>query len=425
MPFSVSAPRAALAALLALLAGAAAATPRSAVDGIAQAIEDRYYDEARAGQIAAELRAAATAGTFDALTDPRDLATALAERLRPSDAHFNVRWVDPAADAPRPAREAPPPERERRGNYGIQRVEVLPGNIGYLDLRLLAGFEFGEPDAPARRAIEAALDLLSRTDGMILDLRQSPGGSPAMVGYLASAFTARGKDVFNTFHGRNGRTMSEAPLDWYPSPRVEVPLFVLTSGRTGSAAEALAYTLQQSGRARVVGQTTGGAANPGDEVDAGDGFRVFVSVATPVNPISRDNWEGRGVVPDIAAPVDGATGKAQRLALAAILARRPDATDARWVLDALQAADAPPKSIDTGRFVGHYGELRVRAEAGGLLLERGRRPPQLLLPLEGDLFSVADDPTRRVAFQHDAAGAIVALETLSSDGATTRHRREN
>jgi hypothetical protein len=412
----------------ALAVTAAAATdPRAAAGRVADAIEEHYYDAQRAAEVAQALRTAAADGRFDALTDPRDLATALTDRLRPADAHFGVKWSDPAA-APAATSAAPAvpvsqAESERRGNYGIQRVEVLPGNVGYLDLRMLAGFEFGEPDQPAREAIEAALRLLARTDAMILDLRANPGGSPAMVGYLTSAFTTRGQDVFNTFHGRGGRTLSEAPLDWYPTPRPDIPLYVLTSGRTGSAAEAVAYTLQQSRRAIVVGQTTIGAANPGGEIDVGDGFRVFVSVATPINPLSHDNWESRGVVPDIAVEPDLAPERAQREALQAIVGRRPDAVRARWVLEALQAADAA-HTVDASAYAGRYGEVTIAAEAGQLVLRRDRRPALRLLPLGGDRFSVIGEPTRRIGFDRDAAGTIVALENSVAEGPSVRHRRD-
>lgn len=411
----------------AVTAAAAAIDPRAAADRVADAIEEHYYDARRAAEVAQALRAAAADGRFDTLTDPRDLATALSERLRPTDAHFGVKWSEPSA-APAAASAAPAApvsqaESERRGNYGIQRVEVLPGNVGYLDLRMLAGFEFGEPDQPAREAIEAALRLLARTDAMILDLRANPGGSPAMVGYLTSAFTTRGQDVFNTFHGRGGRTLSEAPLDWYPTPRPDIPLYVLTSGRTGSAAEAVAYTLQQSRRATVVGQTTAGAANPGGEIDVGEGFRVFVSVATPINPLSRDNWEGRGVVPDIAVEPDLAADRAQREALQVIVKRRPDAVRARWVLEALQAAEAA-RTVDADAYAGRYGEVTIAAEAGQLVLRRERRPALRLLPLGEDRFSVIGEPTRRIGFDRDAAGTIVALENSVADGPSVRHRRD-
>ena len=231
-------------------------------------------------------------------------------------------WTDaalaPAGEGPVVER-APSPDRHRRGNYGVRRAEVLPGNVGLLDLRGFAPFEFGVAGQPERQAIDAALQLLAGTDALIIDLRENGGGAPQMVGYLSSAFVKKDADIFNTFRGR-GRTMSEAPLDWHPQPRLDTPLFLLTSARTASAAEAFAYTLQGAKRATVVGEASMGAANPGGDVDAGHGFTVFVSFATPINPITRDNWEGRGVIPDVMVAQDEALETARRLALEAALA---------------------------------------------------------------------------------------------------------
>ncbi|HEV8695600.1 MAG TPA: hypothetical protein VGQ93_15680, partial [Lysobacter sp.] len=186
-----------------------AQTPRDRVDGVAQAIEGNFYDVKRAGQIASDLRAAAERGEFDTLKDPRDLATVLTDRLQPLDHHFRVSWSADAVEPPRGSSGHPPstnvaapqhrgspmprvamqPIRapqagavaprqspdfatmQRRNNYGVRRVEVQPGNIGYIDLREFADFEFGNTNQPARQAIEAALQLVSGTDALIIDLR--------------------------------------------------------------------------------------------------------------------------------------------------------------------------------------------------------------------------------------------------------------
>lgn len=416
-------------ALLSLLpTSQARESPRVQVDGIARSIEQNYFDEARGRSIAAGLRAAAARGEFDQLRDAHELASALSTRLEPFDRHFRVRWEAPQPARPATAGGPPAPGAAQQGaprdNHGVQRVEVLSGNLGYLDLRGFAGFEFGATDQPARKTIDAALQLLSGTDALIIDLRDNRGGAPQMVGYLSSAFVKPGADIFNTFHGRD-RTMTEAPLDWHPQPRLDAPLFLLTSGRTASAGEAFAYTLQSAGRATVVGDASMGAANPGAEVDAGHGFSVFVSFATPINPITKANWEGRGVTPDVAAAPSAALATARRLALEAVLARglaADAATDTRWALEALQAETAPV-TVRAGDYVGRYGALAV-AEAGGrLVVAQGRRPQRALLPLGGDRFAIAENPSQRVVFERDAKGNVVALESRWSDGTIARHGR--
>ena len=399
------------------VAGAQQRPPRETVEAVAAAIESTYFDAKRAAEIAKDLRAQNRRGDFDTLA-PADLATALTDRLKPLDRHFGVHW-----DAPSPAggpRRAPAP----RPDTGVRRVEVLPGNLGYLDLAFFAGFDFADKAAPPRLAIDAALQLLAWTDAVIIDLRNNGGGSPAMVGYLSSAFTPRGADIYNTFHSREG-TSSEAPLDWHPAPRLEVPLYVLVSARTGSAAEALAYTLQSAGRATVVGETTAGAANPCGHVDVGHGFSVFVSDGSPVNPITKRNWEGDGVVPTLAVDPSDALRVAQVQALERVLARstREDAmTEVRWALEALQAHGQRPVA-PLAPLAGTYGDIVASADGDALLLKQGRRPVRALRPLPNGEFFYDGEPHRRVAFGRDADGRVTALELRFADGSTSRHRR--
>ena len=290
------------------------ATPRAQVAGVAQAIEDHYFDADRGRDIATGLRSAADTGVFDAQTSPQALAKALTARLKPLDGHFRVRVLRPG-ERESMAERWPPPEASR--DSGITRVEVLPGSIGVLGLREFTHFEFDREDAPARQAIDAALEKLSGAAAVVVDLRGNRGGSPAMVGYLASAFVARGADIFNTFHSRAG-TQSEAPAAWYRAPRPTVPLYVIVNARTGSAAESFAYTLQQAGRATIVGEASGGAANPGAPVPTPGGLAVFVPTGSPVNPFSGGNWEGTGVQPDVRVPSAAALDTALRLARAAV-----------------------------------------------------------------------------------------------------------
>jgi hypothetical protein len=399
----------------------AAREPRATVEAVAAAIEANYFDEARARVIASGLRAAGADGDFDALIEPLDLATALSEHLRPQDRHFHVRWSEPVpARADTSARRSPP----AASNHGIRKVELLPGNIGYLDLGFFARFDFDDRQAAPRLAIDAALQLLAWSDAVLIDLRNNGGGSPAMVGYLASAFTPKGADIYNTFHSRAGTT-SEAPRDWHPAPRLEVPLYILVSARTGSAAEALAYTLKHAGRAVIVGEATAGAANPGGPVDVGAGFSVFVSDGSPVNPITRRNWEGDGVAPDIPVAAEEALRIAQIDALERLLAgstSEDGRVPARWALDALRAhgLDAPR---DLAVLAGSYGEIRIEVAEGHLSLRQGRRPARHLAPLPGGEFFFVDEPHRRVAFERGADGIPLALELRFADGGKSRFRR--
>ncbi|WP_312784767.1 S41 family peptidase [Brevundimonas sp.] len=405
----------------------APAAPRVVVGQIAAAIRDAYFDPAKAETIATALETEAAAGRYDALTDPRDLETALTARLEPYDQHFSVGRPAPSGSAPARSTTAssglvpvPFPVVAARSGQGFRAVQILPGNVGLIEMRFFGNFE--GPDDPARKQVDAALQLVSNTDAVIIDLRNNGGGSPAMVGYLVSAFVGPDADVYNRFHSREGESR-EAPAQPYAAPRVDVPVYVLISGRTGSAAEAFAYTMQAAGRAVIVGETSGGAANPGGPVFTPSGYRVFISTGSPTNPLTGGNWEKVGVRPDVAVPAEDALKTAWKAALA----NQPDAApaaviEAAWVGDAL---DAPVLSVDPAAYLGAYGGSVVQASADGLTWRNERRPAWRLRPLSPDLFFDVDEPYRRIRFVRDEAGRVTALEVLDSQTGVSRLLRRS
>ena len=201
---------------------AALGAPHGTVDGLATIIDNNFYDPAKAREIATQLRTEAQAGKFDGISDPRDLASALTRKLKAFDHHFNVTWTAKPASVraqsgSTDAAPTAPAVQDRRSSYGFRSVEMRPGALGYIDMRFFADFSFNKPDEPARRAADAALQLISGADAVIIDLRYNGGGSPAMVGYLVSAFTPRDADIYNVFRRRDG-TDSERPKEAVRSP---------------------------------------------------------------------------------------------------------------------------------------------------------------------------------------------------------------
>ena len=415
---------AALCLLISAPAFAQTVAPRPVVEEAAAAIEAHYWSEELGTQIATDLRRANEAGEFDRYTDPRDLAAALTARLQPRDAHFSVQWsAEEQAAQAGPQPEGPPqgqPNRAEldaaaaRGAYGFTRVEMLPGGVGYIDLRAFANFSPDDAEtSPARRAADAAMSLLAGASAIIIDERDCPGGSPAMVGYLSAYFTAPGADIFNTFRSRRGERSERNFVDPRGERRLDTPLFIVTSGRTGSACEAFAYTLGSADRATIVGQRSGGAANPGGEGPLRDGFSMFISGGSPVNPITGRNWEGDGVPVDVEVASHDALRRARVLALEAILAGAPSANAAReaqWALDAVNAEGATLPARTLRQYAGDYGARRIALENDRLVLYRDRRPGLTLTPLGDDLFAVdGAAPLQRVRFERDSRGRVIAL----------------
>jgi C-terminal processing protease CtpA/Prc len=108
-------------------------------------------------------------------------------------------------------------------------------------------------------------------------------------------------------------------LPHVPGQRYEgKPVYILTSKRTFSAAEEFAYNLKSLKRATIVGETTGGGAHPGGTRRINDHFAVFVPSGRAINPITKTNWEGTGVTPDLPVAADLALKTAHLAALKTI-----------------------------------------------------------------------------------------------------------
>ncbi|WP_298020481.1 S41 family peptidase [uncultured Parasphingopyxis sp.] len=398
--------------------------PRDIADSVAAQIEENYFDEAKATEVAGVVRQQASGGAYDGITDPFRLASALTETIAPYDGHFRVTWSPPDeaidGDDARGRELYSFPDMIRRNGNGFRRVSSLPANIGYIEMSNFANIDFGDPNDPVRQSADAALALVSEADAVIIDLRDNGGGAPSMVGYLTSAFTPPDADIYNVFIGR-GPDQSEAPEIFYPHPRLEIPLYVLISARTGSAAEAFAYTVKNAGRATVIGEASAGAANPGGLVDAGNGFAVFVSFGAPRSPVTGTNWEGDGVAPDVQVPANEALTTAQRMALDR-LARSSDAAYRQAIAWARESLDQPVPATGLAAYSGTFGPYSFEAADNVLHLSQGRRPVLTLLPLGDDTFFRSDDPLVRYHFIR-SDGSIEAVESMNARGTVTRHDR--
>ncbi len=204
----------------------------------------------------------------------------------------------------------------RLDNFGIHRVERLDGNIGYLDLRRVP------VPANAGPAIAAAMELVAGTYALIIDLRRNGGGSPEGVVFWCSyLFTERPTHLNDIFHADTGETRQFWALPYVPGTRyVDRPVYVLTSGHTFSGGEDFCYTLQALGRAQVIGETTGGGAHPTRPFPISPAVHIAIPFARSINPVTGTNWQGTGVVPDVAVPEERAYDVAYGLALRHVLA---------------------------------------------------------------------------------------------------------
>lgn len=206
---------------------------------------------------------------------------------------------------------------QKLNNFGFERVERLPGNIGYLVLN-----EFVYPELAGETAAHA-MSFLANTDGLIIDLRNNHGGSSFMATLIASylldgSIPVHLNDIYWRFYDI---TQSFWSLPFVPGKRFgsEKPVYLLTSHITCSGAEEFAYSLQAIKRVKIVGEKTRGGANPGGIHRINEHFQVFIANGRAINPITKDNWEGTGVLPDVETNSEEAFEKAYKMLLHMLL----------------------------------------------------------------------------------------------------------
>jgi len=292
---------------------------KTSITNLANLINDFYVFPEVGKKTNDHLSEQLKAGYFDSFTTLETFSEALTEEVRSisKDKHMLIRPSRP--------KEAKENTMEgmfedhlhhmaylRKNTGGFKEAKKLEGNVGYFDLR-----NFAPPGTGAGYA-DAFMKLLSTSDAIIIDLRENGGGSPDMVQYLCSYFFDE-KVHLNSLYFRQGdRTIDFWTLDEVNGEKMpDVPLFVLTSDKTFSGAEEFSYNMQTQKRATLVGETTRGGANPGGMQRINEKLEVFIPTGKAINPITKTNWEGVGVVPEVKTTAEEALTKAHELAKAA------------------------------------------------------------------------------------------------------------
>jgi len=285
---------------------ALSASDRAAiVQTLAAKISANYIEPMRAEQIGGAIIRKNAEGGYAAAATATAFSAALKKDLREfsGDMHFSAGryegFSEPSAAEEPPSRTQIEERRAataRRG-FDIEKIERLPGNVGYIELRGFGGAHFIGP------AYTAALSLLAGTDALILDLRRNGGGSTDSVAYLMSHFIPVG-EVLHLIDIYERPTNTTQQIWTVPTvtQRYDKPVYVLISARTGSAAEDCAYDFQVLKRGTLVGETTVGASNPISWYSLGHDIAVSIPTSRMINFVTKTNWEHVGVKPDVAVP---------------------------------------------------------------------------------------------------------------------------
>jgi hypothetical protein len=371
-------------------------------------------------------------GDYDRISNPRSFARQLRTDLVEisHDRHFNVTCApEPSLRLQRPDPEEEKKRKEQRirqwkyDNYFFKKVERMDGNVGYLRFDGFANTLYAGDTAVA------ALQFLKHCDAIIIDLRYNGGGGADMIQLILSYFLEERTHINSWYIRRSDRTDQSWTSTYVPGEKLlDTDLYILTSSRTFSAAEEFTYDLKNLGRATLVGETTGGGGHM-VTFERNDELKIEFKIPfnRAINPYSGDNWEAKGISPDVECPAGEALEKAYVKALEKIHEKTgPEGNKKQWLAwlkDYLEVKFAPVdvEAAVLEKYAGNYGPAKIFFENGRLfVLQPGRTEKERLLAMTEDTFTIDGDPEIRIRFEKNDQGEVIAGLVLFFDGSSDR-----
>ncbi|MCW6006688.1 S41 family peptidase [Micromonospora sp. CPCC 205371] len=268
---------------------------------------DRLFpDPPRAAVLSTALRDAFSTRTDEVTAGACAEITAVAHTVaRHLELRFEPEGTEPADTQ---SRGWPPPDgaavRSEAG--GVRDVHRTADGTAVIRIDSLHSIQHARP------YIDAAFDLARGAPRIVVDLRHNGGGDPATLAAVCGRLLGAATHLSDVRYRERHRQW------WTPEPTpgatLTAPVHVLVSAQTYSSGEALAYHLQAQGRATIVGAPTAGAADHVTPIRLAPTVTALVPEAVVIDTVTGANWEGKGVIPDIACPADQALSKALGLA---------------------------------------------------------------------------------------------------------------
>lgn len=369
--------------------------------------------------------------TFSSITNPNQFANELQQKLRSvnDDNHLRIEYNPQlekdilkflATKKGATSILADDIKKDEKENFYFKKVEILPSNIGYIEFT-----NFAVPNSSARKTIHSAMQFVSHTDGLIIDLRNNFGGNGEMLGEILSYFFA-----IKTYTGKTYDRIENKWTDSYIENKkeitnglkLEMPLYILTSNRTFSAAESFAYTLQSLKKAVIIGNTSRGGAHATRSFSVGNGFVAFIPYLRGENVNTKTDWEGVGVIPDIKTEDSNCVLTAQNSFLTQKLSSVKDEKEKRkieWQINfnKSKTSTAFLNSTAVSKFIGRFQEFEVSFSENQLMFKdtnQKNSTPKKAVAITNTLFQIGAD--YQVEFITDTNNVCNSIKMFWDDG---------
>ncbi len=346
------------------------------IDSISNAMNEIYVFPDVAKEMEALIRKKHKNGEYETLATLPEFTQQLTEDLRSisKDKHLSVRPLPPRAEGQ--TRRSPEEEKQqyiaqaKKRNFNFKKIEILSGNVGYLKFD-----SFVDAGISGKTAV-AAMNFLANSDALIFDLRENGGGSPSLIQLISSYLFDEPVHLNSFYIRKTGETKQFWTQANVEGPKLtDIPVYVLTSKFTFSGAEEFTYNLKNLKRGTIVGETTGGGAHP-VEFHAFETYNVGLSVpyGRAVNPITKTNWEGTGVEPDISVPSEDALLVAHMEILKKLKddsENEQEKTKIQWYLDGLLAKKKPfdLEKEAMQAYTGSYGPRKIQLKETAFIIK--------------------------------------------------------
>jgi DNA-binding MarR family transcriptional regulator len=286
------------------------------VHAVGDSLANGYIYEDKGRALRDSLLVSLRRGDFDAPQEPAVLARRIGEFLQRVGNDKHLYLVHEGAGAAPSSGPARVPVRRPVGSsgttagntHGLERIEILPGNVGYVDVLM-----FSDDPAAAGR-VDSMMAAFVGVSALVIDLRRNIGGAPMLIRHISTYLFDKPTHLVSSFARGMAAAQERWTLDKVPGKRLtNVPVYVLTSRRTISAGESFTFGLKSVGRITIVGERTAGGGHFGRVIPLVGGYRMFLPVGRTYDPRTNEGWQVDGIVPDVEVAQEQALERALQI----------------------------------------------------------------------------------------------------------------